>query len=243
MADDVLVERDDDITIVTLNMPDDGNKVSDPLAVQLTELFYKANEDSRAIVLKGAGDDFCLGRSQMGRRGGDAPPEAYEARENSDVIFNAYGGFRDTKIPVIGVVQGRALGFGCALAAVCDVTIAADNARFALPEMGHNIMPTMAMSSLVDRLHRKSAVYLTYSTAEVDAHTALAYGLVSHIAPLAELDAEVDKFLAALKKAPMPAVMAVKEYARIAFSTDIRTAIDFARNLHANVNTSSRMRP
>ena len=76
MADDVIVERDDDITIVTLNMPDDGNKVSDPLAVRLTELFFKANEDSRAIVLKGAGADFCLGRSQMGRRGGDSPPEA-----------------------------------------------------------------------------------------------------------------------------------------------------------------------
>lgn len=242
MADDVLVEQDGDITRVTLNMADNGNKVSDPLAVQLTELFYKASKDSRAIVLTGAGDDFCLGRSMMGRQGTENP-EAYDVRSASDIIFDAYGGFRDINIPVIGVVRGRALGFGCALASVCDVTIAADNARFALPEMGHNIMPTMAMSSLVDRLHRKAAVFLTYSTEEVDAHTALAYGLVSKVAPLADLDSEVDKFLDALRKAPMPAVMAVKEFARHAFHSDIRTVIDLARNLHANVNSSSKMHP
>jgi len=243
MADDVIIERDGDITRVTLNMPEDGNRVSDPLVVRLTAAFHAAAEDSRAIVLTGAGEDFCLGRSQMGRKSGDATPEAYEVRENSDIIFDAYGGFRDINIPVIGVVRGRALGFGCALAAVCDVTIAADTARFGLPEMGHNIMPTMAMSSLVDRLHRKAAVFLTYSTEEVDAHTALAYGLVSKVAPAAELEGAVEKFLDALRKAPMPAVMAVKEFARHAFSTDINTAIGLARNLHATINSSSKMRP
>ena len=242
MADDVLIERDDDIAKVTLNMADDGNRVSDPLAIQLTETLRELAEDSRAIIFTGAGDDFCLGRSQMGRRGGGGPPEALDLRDNNEVVFNAYGAFRDAKIPIVSVVRGRALGFGCALAAVCDMTIAADNARFSLPEMGHNIMPTMAMSSLVDRLHRKAAVFMTYSTEEIDAGTALAYGLVSKIATLADLDGEVDKLIAALKKAPMPAVLAVKEFARNAFHNDIRTVNDFARNLHATVNSSSRMR-
>ena len=244
MADDVLIEHDGDVAKVTLNMPDDGNKVSDPLAVRLTDTLNELAKDSRAIIFTGAGDDFCLGRSQMGRQGGDdsGPPEALDMRDNNEVVFNAYSAFRDTKIPIIGVVRGRALGFGCALAAVCDVTIAADNARFALPEMGHNIMPTMAMSSLVDRLHRKAALFLTYSTEEVDAHTALAYGLVSKVAPLADLDGEVENFITALKKAPMPAINAVKEFGKFAFSTDINTAIGLAQNLHATVNSSSRMR-
>ena len=90
-------------------------------------------------------------------------------------------------------------------------------------------------------LHRKAAVFMTYSTEEIDAHTALAYGLVSKIAPLADLDGEVDKLIGALKKAPLPAVKAVKEFARNAFHNDIRTVNDFARNLHATVNASSRM--
>ena len=113
--------------------------------------------------------------------------------------------------------------------------------EIAKPEMGHNIMPTMAMSSLVDRLHRKAVVFMTYSTKEIDAETALAYGLVSKVAPISDLDGEVDKLIEALKKAPLPAVKAVKEFARNAFHNDIRTVNDFARNLHATVNSSSRM--
>lgn len=178
MVDDVLIEHDGDIAKVTLNMADDGNRVSDPLAVSLAATLRELATDARAIIFTGAGDDFCLGRSQMGRQGGGARPEALDLRDNNEIIFDAYGAFRDVDVPIVSVVRGRALGFGCALAAVCDMTLAADNARFALPEMGHNIMPTMAMSSLVDRLHRKAAVFMTYSTEEIDAHSALAHGLV-----------------------------------------------------------------
>ena len=178
MADDVLIEHDGDIAKVTLNMAEDGNRVSDPLATQLATTLREVASGARAIIFTGAGDDFCMGRSGMGRKGGGEPPEALDLRDNNEIIFDAYGAFRDIDVPVVSVVRGRALGFGCALAAVCDMTLAADNARFALPEMGHNIMPTMAMSSLVDRLHRKAAVFMTYSTEEIDAHTALSYGLV-----------------------------------------------------------------
>jgi enoyl-CoA hydratase len=240
MANDVLIEHDGDIAKVTLNMAGDGNRVSDPLAIQLAATLRELAADARAIIFTGAGDDFCLGRSGMGRQGGGRP-EALDLRDNNEIIFDAYGAFRDVDVPIVSVVRGRALGFGCALAAVCDMTIAADNARFSLPEMGHNIMPTMAMSSLVDRLHRKAAVFMTYSTEEIDAQTALAYGLVSKVTSLADLDGEVEKLIAALKKAPLPAVKAVKEFARNAFHNDIRTVNDFARNLHATVNSSSRM--
>ena len=241
MAEDVLIEHDGDIAKLTLNMPNDGNRVSDVLAVTLTRTLQELAANARAIIFTGAGDDFCLGRSGMGRQGGSSRPEALDLRDNNEIIFDAYGSFRDVDVPIVSVVRGRALGFGCALAAVCDMTIAADSARFSLPEMGHNIMPTMAMSSLVDRLHRKAAVFMTYSTEEIDAETALAYGLVSKVAPMSELDGEVDKLIKAMKKAPLPAVKAVKEFARNAFHNDIRTVNDFARNLHATVNSSSRM--
>jgi enoyl-CoA hydratase len=143
---------------------------------------------------------------------------------------------------VIGVVQGGAIGFGCALAALCDITIASDIARFQLPEMAHNIMPTLAMSALVDRVPRKALLYLVYSTAEIDAHTALIFGLVSQVVPAGKLSTTVNDLIATLKKSPLPAVMAVKEYANSALTMDIRAANDFARNLHATVNSSSAMR-
>ena len=76
-------------------------------------------------------------------------------------------------MPVIGVVQGRALGFGCAIAAVCDITLASDKAQFQVPEMAHNILPTMVMSSFIDRVPRKAFTYLVYSTAVISAERAL----------------------------------------------------------------------
>lgn len=240
MADPVIKEKDGDLTIITLNRPEVGNRQTDATWTQVTEMFNVAAKDSRAIVFKGAGEDFCLGREAMGQ---PAPvQEAYAVRERADTIFNLYGAFRNAKVPIIGVVQGRAAGLGCALAALCDITLANDKARFSFPEMAHRIMPTIAFSALVDRLSRKAATYMIYSTEEVDAHTALAYGLVSSVAPASELDMRVAKLVNHFKKIPLPALLAAKEYAKTAFDMGALAATDFARNLHATVNSYSKMR-
>src|ERR1044072_7717180 len=126
-----------------------------------------AAQDSRVILFKGAGDDFCLGREAMGQPG--PVLEAYAVRDRSETIFNLYGAFRNAQVPIVGVVQGRAVGLGCALAALCDVTIASDRARFQFPEMAHRIIPPIAVSSLVDRLPLKAATYMIYSTDEISA--------------------------------------------------------------------------
>ncbi len=241
MANFIVREREGDITTITINRPEIGNRVSNPMAGQLADMIDDAAKNSRLILFRGAGDDFCLGREVMGERG--PLPEAYAMRGNSEIIFNLYGAFRRSRVPVIGVVQGKAIGFGCALAALCDITIASEKARFQLPEMGHNIMPTMAMSALVDRVPLKALMYLVYSTDEIDAEKALTFGLVSNIVPAAKLDSAVRDLVAALKESPMPAVMAVKEYARSALNMDIQAANDFAKNLHSTINSSSAMHP
>lgn len=104
-------------------------------------------------------------------------------------------------------------------------------------------MPTIAMSGLIDRVPRKALMYLVYSTEEIDAHRALSFGLVSNVAPANKLDSAVNDLVDALKKRPLPALMAVKEYARSAYGMDTQAANDFARNLHATINSSSTMRP
>ena len=242
MSNEILVQQDGPILRVTLNRPDAGNGVSDDMAAELAGILDRAADTSQFVVLRGAGPDFCAGRAH--NRGGapEGPPEALALRRRNEVVFNCYGAFRRSPIPIVGVVQGRAVGFGCALAALCDITIASDAAKFQLPEMGHNIMPTMAMSALVDRVPRKALMYLVYSTAVIGAERALSFGLVSEVVPAAELDETVQALCAALVKAPRPATLAVKEYARVALSMDLQGAIDFARNLHATINSSSEMR-
>ncbi len=240
MSDDFLISKDGDVSTITINRPNEGNRVSDEMAIELTGILTDVSRDSRLIVFRGAGDNFCLGRAVMGSRG--PLPEAYDAREENDLVFNLYGAFRDAPVPVIGVIQGRATGLGCALAASCDITIAEHSSEFQAPEMSHNIMPTMLMSSLIDRMTMKGLLYLIYSTKAISAEQAMAFGIVSEVASTDFLDVVLVELLVKLKAMPVPALKAVKEYAQNAMNLDAQGAANYARNLHATLNTSSKLR-
>src|SRR5678815_1694270 len=197
MSEPILTEKLGDVTTITLNRPEAGNRQTDATWAEVAKMVDAAAQESRVILFKGAGDDFCLGREAMGQPG--SVLEAYAVRERADTIFNLYGAFRNAKVPIIGVVQGRAVGLGCALAALCDITIASDRARFQLPEMSHRIMPTIAMSALVDRVPRKAATFMMYSAQEIDAHKALTFGLASDVVAANDLDSAVTTLLEHLK--------------------------------------------
>ncbi|HEY1609923.1 MAG TPA: enoyl-CoA hydratase/isomerase family protein [Paraburkholderia sp.] len=225
---------------LTIDNPEHGNAVSDDMARDLADMLDAAADEADLVVLRGAGADFCTGRMSMGKRSG-AQPQALERRRKTEVIFRCYDAFRATPVPVIGIVRGGAHGFGCAIAALCDITLAAQSATFQIPEMAHNILPTMVMSAMVDRVPAKELAWLVYSTQEIDAAAAKAYGFVSEVVADAELDAASEKFMTAMLKTPRPALLGVKEYLRSAREMSIRGAVDFAQNLHATINSSNEM--
>lgn len=240
MAEGIIVKKSDDLLEITLNNPERGNGLSDEQIVFLGDTFINEHDKVRLIVLRANGDDFCIGRAGMGTRP-QTRPEALALRKMSDIVFRCYGAVRASKAPVLTMVQGRALGFGCALACVSDMTIAAENATFAIPEFSHNIMPTMVMSSLVDRVPLKSLMYLVWTSKVISAHEAQRIGAVSDVVPRADLEKTTQALIERLMKAPRPAVLAVKEYAHGAMTIDTAKAIDFARNIHSLINSSSEM--
>lgn len=134
--DGIIVKKSDDLLEITLNNPERGNGLSDEQIVFLGDTFLQEHDKVRLIVLRANGDDFCIGRAGMGQRP-QARPEALALRKMSDIVFRCYGAVRASKAPVLTMVRGRALGFGCALACVSDMTIAADTASFAIPEFTH----------------------------------------------------------------------------------------------------------
>jgi enoyl-CoA hydratase len=228
---------------ITINRPDAGNGMSDDMAREMTALLESAHEKAQFVVLKANGKDFCIGRASMGA----APPpsavkpEALERRDQNDVVFNCYGAFRKCVLPIVGIVQGRALGFGASIAALCDITIAASDAKFQIPEMGHNIMPTMVMSALIDRVAKKHLGYLVYSTDVVSADDALKYGLVSKVVAPADLEKAEADIIARLAATPQPAQTGVKDFLKTAADMPVPGAVDYARNIHAVINSSSKM--
>lgn len=140
-----------------------------------------ATADRRLVVLRG-GEDFCLGRDPAG----DAREglTAWAVREAiHGPILGAYEAVRRVPVPIVALVTGRALGFGCALAGACDLTFADPAARFALPEIGAGFAPTLAMSALLPRLGAKPLLHLALAGDEVDAAEARALGLVGRIVP------------------------------------------------------------
>ena len=163
-------------------------------------------------------------------------------RNKFDVVFDLYESFRNSQIPIIGIVQGEAHGFGAALAALTDITICSENAKFSLPETSHNIMPTMAMSALMGRVGRKALLHMTYTCDVIDAQLALNFGLITQVVPHIELSQTEQDVIRKIKRIPLSAIKAVKEFSTEAEELSTKSAKAYARNLHATINSSESLR-
>jgi enoyl-CoA hydratase len=239
MSEHVHIEQDGRLLRIILKRA--GNGVSDPMAAALSNAVLSAHETSDAVLLTSAGPDYVTGRVR--EPGAPAPePEAYARRAEYDAIFGSYKAIRDAKVPVVTAIEGRAMGFGAAIAGVCDVSFAADTATFNIPEIEHNVMPTMVMSALYDRVSRNALMWLALSAEFISAERAMNLGLVSNVIPAADLTSSVERFCATLLSRPRPAILGLKEYLHVAPRMDELGAIDYARSLHSIVNTSAAMK-
>ena len=240
MSDDLLLEQKGRVLVATFNRPMD-NGVSDSMARELTVGLELAHETSDMVLLRSVGPDFCTGRL----RDPDAGPphsEAYSRRPEYDSIFYCYRAIRNAQIPVVGVIEGRCMGFGTAVAACCDVSFASSDAKFNIPEMTHKVMPTMVMSALYDRVSRNAIMWMTYSAEFIDAQQAMIYGIISRAVDANKLEDEVSNFCDTLLSRPRPGILGLKEYLRSAPSMDSQGALDYARSIHSMVNTAAAMK-
>jgi len=224
------------VATLTIDRPAEGNTLTIDMLRELSAAVRAAGATSaKAIVIRTKGPDFCLGRAP-----GAPSPTAMKMRANvCEPILDVYDAIAGARQPVIAVVQGRAHGFGAAMAGACDLTLAADNARFRLPEMEKDLPPTLAISALMARVPRKALTYMVYAMAEIDAPTALQLGFVSTVAPLAGLDAALDKVLGAITVRSPEALFAVKDFFRVAPQMEPRGAADYGANLLAAVLSSA----
>jgi enoyl-CoA hydratase len=237
MTSVITASRDGAVATLTIAGAE-GNLLSlDDVRALTAALRAAAASDAKAIVLRAAGPDFCRGR---GGGAGGASPTAVQVRRNvCEPILDAYAAIESAPQPVIALVQGAAHGFGAAVASACDIAIAADNARFKLPEMAHDLPPTLAMSALLPRVPKKALAWLVYSMEEIDAERALALGIVSAVAPLAALDRALAKLLATMTARSSTALVAVKEFLRAAPSMEPQGMASYAATLLSGVLASA----
>jgi enoyl-CoA hydratase len=239
MSDVFVVEVKPPVATVLLNRPDKGNRLMTPEVRELGQQIRALGNrpDIKVVVLRGAGENFCLGRDPGPP--GSGPKSALAMRSGiADPILDLYADIRASTAPILAVVQGQAKGFGCATAGICDLTIAADNARFSLPEMDGNLPPTLAISALLGKVPPKRLLHMVYTRGEIDAADALAMGLISEVVPRARLDDAVAATLAKLTDRRRPALSALKEYMNIAPHIDIAAQARFGASLMSVVLSS-----
>ena len=183
MSDVIRMSRDGAVAAITIDRPAEGNVLTTDMLRALTATIRAAAaSDAKVIALRSTGADFCRGRDG---KGGPTNPTALVMRDQVlQPILDVYDALNGAPQPVVCAVQGAAYGFGCATAAACDVTIAADVAKFRLPEMSHDLPPTLAISALMPKVPRKALAYMVYAMPELDAATALQLGIVSAVVPV-----------------------------------------------------------
>ena len=145
----IIAKRDTSVLRIQIDRGADGNLLSLEMIGRLEGLIRSAAQCT-VISLSSSGPDFCLGRDHKNR---PVMATAMEVRDRlTRPIMGLYEAIASSPAPVVCAVQGRASGLGCALATCCDITLAADDATFRLPELEGNLPPTLAISAMMTRM-------------------------------------------------------------------------------------------
>ncbi len=206
MAEEVLTERRGRVLLITLNRPEAMNSINTPLAQAMNAALEGLDNDPELTVgiLTGAGKGFSAGMD-LKAFAKEGPPKGFD-----HFIRNA------AKKPLIAAVEGFALAGGLEIALACDLIVAADNARFGIPEVGVGLFAAGgAMLRLPQRVPYGLAMELALTGDPIPADEALQHRLIDRIAPkgtAVEVAMELAERIA--KNAPL-AVIASKQALRM----------------------------
>jgi enoyl-CoA hydratase len=202
--DNLLIERDDAVAVITFNRPKVLNALNGQTLNELETALGDLKNDAavRALVLTGAGEKAFVAGADINELAVLTPVEGKEHARRGQLLFDA---IENLGKPVIAAINGFALGGGCELAMACTLRVAADSARFGQPEINLGLMPGYAGSQRLPRLVGKGIALEILLTGDmISAARAYEIGLVNRVVPAAELMTEAKKLAHLLaSKAPI----------------------------------------
>ncbi|HYN84991.1 MAG TPA: enoyl-CoA hydratase-related protein [Pyrinomonadaceae bacterium] len=224
--------------LVTLNRPDKRNALNDELVAGLKDALRDADsrEDVRAVVITGAGADFCSG-ADLASLQKISESSIVENLEDASSLMELFALVRQVRVPVVAAVRGRALAGGCGLATACDIVLAARSARFGYPEVKIGFVPAMVMAILRRNVSEKRAFELATRGEELGAEEAERVGLVNRIFDDESFESDVEAYVAAFERVSRSAVMLTK---RLLYQMDGMT-YDAALRAGVDTNAIARM--
>lgn len=235
----VQVERDGDILAITLARPERRNAITVAMYAALANAFESAASDQgiRLITLRGKGQDFTAG-NDLGDFMAELP------RDGSDIpVWRLLRALAKNQVPIVAAVHGNAVGIGTTMLLHCDFVIAEEGTRFRMPFVDLGLVPEAASSLILPRLagRRRAARYLLLCE-PFGPEEAAEFGLVSHVAPTGELDATLDRIVAALRAKPAEALRLTQRLLRRGSADEVLERMELENGHFSERLTSDEVR-
>ena len=225
----ILSETKGRVGVITLNRPKQMNALNAQVMQELAKALYAfdADEGVGCIVITGSDKAFAAG-ADIAAMKDFSYMDAYKA----NYITRDWEHIRNIRKPVIAAVAGYALGGGSELTMMCDLAIAAENARFGQPEINLGIMPGSGGTQRLPRFTSKAiAMDVCLTGRMLDAQEALRAGLVSRVVPVEKLMQEAMAMAERIAGYSLPVVMMVKESINRAYESTLSEGVLFERRV------------
>ncbi len=182
----VLYEVKDQIAQITLNRPDNRNSMTNDVLEGFADAVAQVRKDPdlRCVIITGSGSSFCAGadfRSQVQRGSDDRPMLPHE---RSFAMYQPFLAVLDIEVPVIGALNGHAVGGGLGLALVCDIRVANEDAKYGANFTKLGLHPGMSTTYILPRLvGLPRAAELLLTGRIIEGRQAAEYGLANYAVP------------------------------------------------------------
>jgi len=196
--DNLLVERDGAVAIVTINRPKVLNALNTPTMLELSAAMRElgADESVRAIVLTGSGEKSFVAGADINELAVQTPVGGRDHAQRGQRVLDE---IEQLGKPVIAAINGFALGGGCELAMACTMRMASESAKLGQPEINLGLIPGYAGTQRLTRLvGRGVALEILLTGDPIGAAEAHRIGLVNRVVPAAELDSATGRIVEAL---------------------------------------------
>ncbi len=221
----VLSQNDDGVRTITLNRPNRLNAMNQTLITEIAQAFDDANADekTRVIILTGAGRAFCAGDDRQDHK---HPENEAEARANVEAIQRVTRAMMFGEKPIVGAINGWAVGGGYEWAINCDFPIWAESAHAFFPEVSLNFFVTGGVTSLLPALAGlNKAREMLFLGEKYNATELLNAGIAWRVAADENLMEEARKVARKLADQPEMAIRAMKRVITATAATDLETAL------------------
>jgi len=228
---EIVLDKEGGTAVMTLNRPERFNALTTNMYSELPEILDQLGKDDevKVVILTGAGKGFCAGSDVSDRLGKRLEKGGEDSRfQNLQQVGKVALDFANFDKPIIGAINGAAVGAGLSLSLLCDMRLASEKARFGAIWMNVGLIADVGATYYLPRIvGREKALELMLSREIIDADEALRIGLVGRVFPHDRLMGEAMKLAESITEAPPVAVELTKRGLQRSLENNLKMQLDY----------------